>query len=518
MDTEKRLLLVFAFSILAVVLYQGFIAPPKRGKSSVQSTKVVKKLSPGKNVIQKPVKPSKALTHETGSLPLGVQPVKGKVRDIKLSFPSYRVVLSSEGGTIKSYLLTRYTNEKGQPMELVGGPGYFRYYVPGEVTLTKVLNDSVYRVKVKKEDKGERVTFLLDLAKYGIRVEKTYVFHPDYRFDVAFKALLPGHREVEGVLIGPKIAPKDRKSRYSFSGPLVFKGRKAIEVKLKKKEREVYGDFLWTSLQSLYFTATLVPKAPCQVLIWKGLTKGEYYLALLSKKGEISFWSFMGPKDYSLLKGYGVKLEENIRFGIFKVIAKPALEALKFINRYIHNYGWAIIILTILIKIVFHPLTVKGYKSMNKMQELQPYIKQLKKTYKDDPGAVNREMMALYKKYKVNPMGGCLPMILQIPVFFALYKVLMVAIELRHAPFIFWITDLSAKDPYYITPILMGISMLIQQKMTPMGDPTQAKLMMLMPIVFTFLFINFPSGLVIYWLVNNVITIFEQFLIKKVYA
>jgi len=126
--------------------------------------------------------------------------------------------------------------------------------------------------------------------------------------------------------------------------------------------------------------------------------------------------------------------------------------------------------------------------------------------------------MALYKKYKVNPMGGCLPMLLQIPVFFALYKVLMVAIELRHAPFIFWIADLSAKDPYYITPILMGLTMLIQQKMTPMGDPTQAKMMMLMPIVFTFLFINFPSGLVIYWLVNNIITIFEQYLIKKVYA
>ena len=518
MDTEKRLLLVLAFSILAVVLYQRFISPPKKGKIPVQSTKVVKKLPVVKKATQKPVNSSKVSTHEADSLPLRVQPVKGKSRDIQFSFPSYRVVLSSKGGAVKSYLLTRHTNDKGQPVELVGGPGYFRYYIPGEITLTKVLNDSVYKVKVQKGEREKRVTFLLDLAKDGIRVEKTYIFHPDYRFDVAFKALLPGHREAEGMLIGPKIAPKDRKSHYSFSGPLVFEGKKAIEVKLKKKDRETYGGFLWTSLQSLYFTATLVPKVPCKVLIWKGLTKGDYFLALLGKEGRISFWSFMGPKEYSLLKSYGVKLEENIRFGVFKIIAKPALEALKFINGPIHNYGWAIIIITILIKIVFHPLTVKGYKSMNRMQELQPYIKQLKKTYKDDPGAVNREMMALYKKHKVNPMGGCLPMVLQIPVFFALYKVLMVAIELRHAPFIFWITDLSAKDPYYITPILMGLSMLVQQKMTPMGDPTQAKMMMLMPIVFTFLFINFPSGLVIYWLVNNLITIFEQFLIKKVYA
>jgi len=525
METEKRLLLVLAFAILAVVLYQKFFAAP--------STLQKKEVKQAAKVEKAPVKPVQAKAGAVASPSTGkgegnqkvapaegiiiLKPVGGKAREVTFTFPLYKVTLDSRGGVMKSYVLTTYKDDQGNPMELVGDNPYFSYYIPGNKGVTEALDRSVYKVKVEDKGKEKRVTFLLDLPGKGVKVEKVFTFYPNYKFDVQVTTSIPGISG-EGVLIGPRIAPKDRKSHYSFSGPLVYTGKKSIEVKLKKKRQATYTGFVWTSLQSLYFTASLVPKGPAEVTIWKGATKDEYYLALIAKKGHLAFWSFMGPKDYSLLKSYGVGLEENIRFGMFKILAKPALEILKFIYKYVHNYGWAIIILTILIKIVFHPLTVKGYKSMNKMQELQPYIKQLKETYKDDPQALNREMMALYKKYKVNPMGGCLPMLLQIPVFFALYKVLMVAIELRHAPFIFWITDLSAKDPYYITPILMGVTMLIQQKMTPMGDPTQAKMMMLMPIVFTFIFINFPSGLVIYWLVNNIITIFEQYLIKTVYA
>lgn len=522
METEKRLLFVLAFAILAVVLYQKFFTPPTtvKGKAAKQAVKVEKapvKPLPGKvKAVESPAPREGTRSPSEGVILL--KPVGGEARKITFSFPLYRVTLSSRGGVMKSYLLTRYRDDQGRPMELVGGDGYFRYYIPGNRGVSEALDRSVYQVKVAQGPKEKKVTFLLDLPDKGVRVEKVFTFYPDYRFDVVVRASLPGIGGGEGILLGPRIAPKDRKSHYSFSGPLVYNGKKAIEVKLKKENQATYSGFVWTSLQSLYFTASLVPRGPSEVTIWKGATKGEYYLALIARKGHLSFWSFMGPKDYNVLKSYGIGLEENIRFGMFKILAKPALEILDFIYKYVHNYGWAIIILTILIKIVFHPLTVKGYKSMNRMQEIQPYIKRLKETYKDDPQALNREMMALYKKYKVNPMGGCLPMILQIPVFFALYKVLMVAIELRHAPFIFWIVDLSAKDPYYITPILMGITMLIQQKMTPMGDPTQAKMMMLMPIVFTFIFINFPSGLVIYWLVNNIITIFEQYLIKTVYA
>jgi YidC/Oxa1 family membrane protein insertase len=194
----------------------------------------------------------------------------------------------------------------------------------------------------------------------------------------------------------------------------------------------------------------------------------------------------------------------------------PMLISLKYMNEFVKNFGIAIIILTILIKILFWPLGNKSYESMKAMQKLQPKMQELRDKFKDDKQKLSQETMALYRAHKVNPMGGCLPMLIQIPVFFGLYKALLYAIELRHAPFFWWIQDLSAKDPYYITPIIMGATMFIQQKMTPTaGDPMQQKIMLFLPIIFTFLFLNFPSGLVIYWLFNNILSIGQQYYVNK---
>ena len=201
---------------------------------------------------------------------------------------------------------------------------------------------------------------------------------------------------------------------------------------------------------------------------------------------------------------------------------------LKWLYNYIHNYGVAIILLTILIKIVFWPLTQKSFKSMQKMKKIQPKIAQVREKYKDDREKLNQELMGLYNTYKVNPMGGCLPMVLQIPVFIALYRMLNTAVELRHEPFLWWINDLTAPDrlnigfeiPYLggipVLTILMGVSMFAQQKMTPSsGDPRQEQIMLLMPVIFTVFFINFPSGLVLYWLVNNILSIVQQYWINR---
>jgi YidC/Oxa1 family membrane protein insertase len=230
-----------------------------------------------------------------------------------------------------------------------------------------------------------------------------------------------------------------------------------------------------------------------------------------------SFSLYLGPKDIEILKKQGVRLERTIDFGWFDIIAKPLLLSLKFFYRFLGNYGLAIILLTIIIKIIFWPLTHKSFQSMKEMQKIQPEIAKLKEKYKNNKEEFARQQMGLYKKYKVNPLGGCLPMLLQIPVFIALYRSLMDSIELRHANFIsFWINDLSAKDPTYVAPIIMGLSMLLQQKMTPSAaDPAQAKMMMFMPLIFTVMFLNFPSGLVIYWLVNNVLSIAQQLYINK---
>jgi YidC/Oxa1 family membrane protein insertase len=238
---------------------------------------------------------------------------------------------------------------------------------------------------------------------------------------------------------------------------------------------------------------------------------------------------YFGPKDIDRLNTLGHNLSEAINFGWFDIIAKPLLYLLKFLHRFVHNYGVAIIIVTIFIKIVFWPLAQKSAKSMKTMQKLQPKMAKLKEKYKNDKETLNKELIQLYKNYKVNPMGGCLPMLLQIPVFFALYKVLLQSIELRHAPFMLWINDLSAPDrlmipgvniPYLggipVLTLLMGLSMYLQQKLSPSSlDPMQARMMQFLPVIFTCMFVNFPSGLVLYWLINNLLSIAQQHYVNK---
>ena len=224
----------------------------------------------------------------------------------------------------------------------------------------------------------------------------------------------------------------------------------------------------------------------------------------------------MGPKSSELLSQITPTATEAAKYGWLNFLAVPLLWILNFTNTFTGNYGLDIIILAILLKILFTPLTLKSQQAMKEMQKLQPEIKKLQQKYKDDKQALNRETMELYKRRKVNPLGGCLPLLLQMPVFIALYQVLPKSFELRHAPFILWIRDLADKDPTYITPLLMGATMFFQQKMsTVSADPTQMKMMSLMPIFFTFIFLNFPSGLVLYWLVTNVLAIGHQMYINR---
>jgi YidC/Oxa1 family membrane protein insertase len=237
---------------------------------------------------------------------------------------------------------------------------------------------------------------------------------------------------------------------------------------------------------------------------------------------------YLGPKQIPELEKAGHNLPRAVDFGWFTFLAKPLLHVLRWFYKYTHNYGVAIILLTVIIKIIFWPLTQKSYKSMQVMKKIQPKIAQVREKYKDDREKLNQELMMLYRTYKVNPLGGCLPMVLQIPVFFALYRMLYGALELRHKPFILWVNDLTAPDrlhigfdlPYLggipVLTLLMGASMFVQQKMTPTGgDPRQEKMMLLLPVIFTVFFINFPSGLVLYWLVNNVLSIVQQYWINR---
>jgi len=286
------------------------------------------------------------------------------------------------------------------------------------------------------------------------------------------------------------------------------------------------GDIRWFAFSGEYFTALLIPpplKGNISLNV-KGTEKSLLKAAMVSSPFSVSpgqsvkipYRVYMGPKETERLKALGSDAEKLIDFGYFTVVARPLLWFLRLTNNVTKNFGIDIIILSILIKIIFLPLTQISFKSMKEMQKVQPEMARLKELYKNDKARLQQETMLLYKRRKINPMSGCLPMVIQIPVFIALYNVLQNTFEMRHAPFMLWITDLSAKDPIYLTPIVMGATMVIQQKMTPSAaDPAQAKLFMLMPIMFTFMFLSFPSGLVLYWLVTNVLSIAHQYYLNK---
>ena len=309
----------------------------------------------------------------------------------------------------------------------------------------------------------------------------------------------------------------------------------AIPAKAGERKLES-GHATWTALSDTYFTAALLAKEPMGDAILARRLEGEdtpleigLRTPLSTDKTKQTVRVYVGPKVQSLLVAADPSLDKVIDLGFFSPLARPMLQFLRLLNSIVHNYGLTIILATICIKIAFWPLTQTSAKSMQAMQKLQPKLKELQARYKDDRQALNREMMQIYRENKVNPMGGCLPMVLQIPVFFAFYNALLYAIELRHAPFVCWqtevwwvgrgICDLSVHDPSYITPVLMGVTMFLQQRMTPTtGDPTQAKVMQFMPLIFLMFFLNAPAGLVIYWLVNNILSIIQQMLVNRTQA
>ena len=295
----------------------------------------------------------------------------------------------------------------------------------------------------------------------------------------------------------------------------------------------VTGEHRWAALESDFFIAALL--SPPTTALARGRARDVAHVGIVFREIQVApgrAWEgrgdfYVGPKEWERLRALGVGLEaaQARNYGHFMWVlfpmwwfCVPLLWLMNFFGTWLpgQNYGVAIILLTVLVKVIFYPLSLKSMRSMKAMQALQPKVNALRSKHRADPQRVQREQMELFKKHGVNPMGGCLPMVVQIPIFYALYLTLQYSVELQGAPFLLWIADLSKKDPYYVLPILMGISMLVQQKMTPtVGDPRQAQIMLIMPVVFTFMFLEFPTGLVLYWLVNNCLSIGQQYLIDR---
>ena len=320
----------------------------------------------------------------------------------------------------------------------------------------------------------------------------------------------------------------DLEANGSYASPITFiNGERWLDIpNAGAPPLERTGPVQWTAVQNKYYAIAAIPRTSTEwSVIHQGTHALEYAVALRwplnAASTAVHFTVYTGPKELrrlASLDANGKSLEELMfyNYGWVRILRPDVwlLRPLQWLYGVTHNYGVAIIIITVIIKLLFSPLTWKSFKSMQAMQHLQPQMKRLQDIYKNDRQKLNEEMMKLYREQKVNPLGGCLPMVVQIPVFIALYQVLYASIELRHAGFIWWMKDLSAPD--HPMAVLMGASMVIQQWMTPTtGDPRQAKMMLFMPIIFTFMFLNFPVGLVIYWLVNNLLTIAQQYFMLR---
>ncbi len=425
---------------------------------------------------------------------------------------------------------------------------------PDDKTTNVEINTGLYQAAPKellldKSNPAAKIQFSFTDAG-GRKVIKTYGFSNDnYLIDCEIEFINWPAGTNKNLLIysAPDVGmPQAQNARRvsSYQGPVsaFHNGQQNWTQKEKydrseqntfvRREYKDKGRILWTALENKYFLAALIPTQSAQSILIEKNSLGAQKVALnipWSGAGKYAFRLYLGPKQEKQLNQAGVSLEKTIDYGFFSPIARFIYQALVLFKGWTGNFGWAIILLSVLIKVIFYPLTHRSFEAMQKMQKqtktLQPEMTALRAKHKDNPQKLNKEIMGLYRKHGVNPLAscqsGCLPLFLQMPVFFALYAVLYNSIELRGTPFIGWIQDLSAKDPYYILPVLMGISMFAQNKLMGMdtasgAQPDQAKMMtMFMPIFLTWIFASLPSGVVLYWLTFNVLTALQQVAIKK---
>lgn len=515
----KRTILAVVLSMAVLLLFQKYITPPPQTVPE-QQTAVVSPLQDGTGSA-----PAVLAAPAVASAP--VVGAQAPVVNTLLANDYLTVELSSRAGAVVGARLGRYREAPGEQapaVELLAGASGMD--VAGATRLVNSAPEWSW-VYTREEQSNSRVVYAADVGR-GISVRKTYTLEPNH-YDVGLEVrVFNGSDSVVRDRLATLMVQdfSSQEDKYTFFGPAYFKGDSYEEVSLKSVAEGVQevGDLSWVAFLAKYFLVALVPEEPSgsalrlsthlgmDKVVELGLQSPAFELAP-GAEHVVRYRLYLGPKDAAALAPLGSHLDRLVDYGFFTIIALPLLVFLNWLYGFIGNYGIAIIILTTVIKLVFWPLSAKSYKSMQRMKELQPKMQRLKERYSEDKERLNREVMQLYKTHKVNPLGGCLPMLVQIPFFFALYKILLSSIELRHAPFLLWITDLSAKDPYYITPLLMGGTMFLQQKMTPVsgGNEQQMKMMMYgMPIIFTFMFLNFPSGLVLYWLVNNLLSVAQQ--------
>jgi YidC/Oxa1 family membrane protein insertase len=552
---EKRAFLAVALMAAVLILYQTFLVPPPQEAPPASQPQQAEKAAPPPAAPAPATKPAEPAPAVIPAAPAEPRPPQ---RLAKVTAPLYDALISSEGGKLQEFTL-KYRGEK--PMVIVGELG------PAGLTIGPADGAAASVVPMQLSTETLAVTpdkpaqeLVLTGTHDGLRVREVVTFRADtYAIDTQVRVENPSSAPRAVRVAMPWFTRQDWRDDKPKER---FQGQYPTEIVWSVNGHVTHDDNLckipplvadgqWIGMGSVWYMHALVPQAGGFKLVAQGDDKaceskakepvGRATIAVQASptiapgqawEGRVTI--FVGPKEYDRLKAVG--LEGAINFGGFPVprqwgglpmewLGVPILLLMNWVYRHVGNYGVAIILLTVVSKVLFYPLTVKSMRSMKAMQALQPQINALRNKHKSDPQRLQRETMDLYRQHKVNPMGGCLPMVAQIPIFYALYLALSVSVELQNATFLcvgqifglhLWICDLASHDPTYVLPILMGVTMFIQQKMTPVaGDPRQAKMMLVMPFIFTFMFLNLPAGLVLYWTVSNVLQILQQKLMDR---
>ena len=523
---EKRLLLAFVLSAAILLAWSILFPPPQRQPQPPTPTTEVEPTEVQSAPAPETAEPT-AAEEELPAPATGDEAVEATAEEtVVLANDTIEVVLSNRGAAVISYKLLDYEGDAGQSLDLVQTVPLTEAAHPLQLITSDGPDTRLYAVErtergvafMWSDGTGNRAHKSISLSGegYGLDVE----IETAGAFAAARMSLGTGMRDLDAT---------EQNSRLALWGEGVMMADGEVErfKRRKVKERQVLApsSITFVGFEDAYFLNVLRPEGALADVRIEPLEYAQdadtsikvLRISVAPTRGEIYGQLLGAPKEYDLLQAIDQGVERTLDFGLFSPISVFFLKALRWIYSHVGNYGVAIILLTLAIRIVLFPLMHTSTVSMRKMAKVQPKVKEIQAKYKkkkSDPQArakMNQEMMALYKEEGVNPMAGCLPLLVQLPLLWALYKLFLSAIELRHAPFMLWITDLSAKDPLYVTPILMTATMWLQQRLAPQaGDPQQQRIMRMMPLIFGIMFLQFPSGLVLYWLANNVITIIQQ--------
>ncbi len=460
--------------------------------------------------------------------------------------------ISASGANVVDAKLLKSLTAENKPVELFQYTPTHKYFArSGLISLGN--NDlpnhtSTFKLAQSGKDGSGRPFAVFVSERNGVKLEKTFTLNPgSYVVDVGHRVTQSSNNPNTLVLYTEivrdasqeqKIGPFDGAfSASTFTGPAVYTDKEkfnkleftAIDKnKITIPTQVAAGEPAWIAMVQHYFASAWIPGDKMARDIYAGrIDNGLYRIGMQTPLGVVAPGSsvvekaklFVGPQEERVLETIAPGFELLKDYGYLTILAKPIFWLLDNNHSYVGNWGWSIILLTILIKLVFFPLSAASYKSMARMKEVQPRLMAMKEQYKGEPQKLNQAMMEMYRKEKINPLGGCLPVLIQIPVFISLYWVLLSSVEMRGAPWVLWIHDLSVPDPYYILPVIMAASMFVQTKLNPTPpDPVQAKIMMYMPIVFSVMFFFFPAGLVLYWVVNNLLSIAQQWQINQMFG